>query len=83
MAVGKDYMLEKPPGPSASKRFFDQRVVPVAVNAASRLEFALDDAARSTGLRPSVILSASVTALALVGWLLVRNRPPAWRRGLY
>jgi hypothetical protein len=74
MLIGRDYLLEKPPGPSAPKRFFDQRVVPLAVNMASSLEFALDDAARRTGLRPVVILSATTVTAALLVWRLVRSR---------
>ena len=75
MIIGRDYLLEKPPGPSAPKQFLDQRVVPLAVNMASTLEFALDNAARRTGLRPAVILSATTVATALLAWCFVRSRP--------
>jgi hypothetical protein len=66
MTVGRDYMLEKPPGPSLPKWFIDTRIIPIGVNIAGSLEVALDRAAARTGLRPSVILVGAV-GLACVG----------------
>jgi hypothetical protein len=75
--IGRDYLLKKPGGPSAPKRFLDTQVVPMVANVAGRLEVALDQASVRTGVRPSVIL-AGVTGLAsLVLLSLLRGRRAA------
>ena len=71
MVIGRDYMLKKPAGPSAPKRFLDTRVVPRVVNMAGAAEVALDAAAVRAGIRPSVIVvgvagMAVFTALRLL-----------------
>ena len=76
MTVGRNYLLEKPSGPSEPKRLFDQWVIPLIVNFASRCEFALDDASRRTGLRPSIVLSTGIAALVTLIWAVVRGRTP-------
>ena len=75
MLIDRDYLLEKPPGPSAPKRFFDQRIVPLAVNGAGALEVGLVRAAGRSGLRPSVIVSVSVAALTLSALTMFRQKP--------
>lgn len=72
--IGRDYMLKKPAGPSAPKLFLDTRVVPLAVNAAGRLEEALDRASVRTGVRPSVILAGVAGAVSFVLFRLLRRR---------
>ncbi|ACB25718.1 hypothetical protein SR39_18980 [Methylobacterium radiotolerans] len=69
MAVGRDYLLRKPSGPSNPKLFLDTQVVPLAVNIAGSLEVALDRAAARTGVRPALILAG---ATGLIGLGLVR-----------
>ena len=68
MVVGRDYMLKKPDGPSASKHFLHTQLVPRAVNLAGGLEVALSRAATRTGIRPAVILAgiAAATVMAMV-----------------
>ena len=78
--IGRDYLLKKPAGPSKPKLFFDTKVVPVAVNAAGRLEVALDHASVRTGLRPSVILAGVLTTLLLALLSLLRGRARTTRR---
>ena len=79
MAVGRDYLLEKPRGPSAPKLFLDTKVVPLIVNVASGLEVALDRAAARSGLRPAVIVAGVTGALSLIFFRLVRKRSSAIR----
>ncbi|MEE7503101.1 hypothetical protein [Methylobacterium mesophilicum] len=69
MAVGRDYLLRKPSGPSGPKLFLDTQVVPLATNIAGSLEVALDRAAARTGVRPALILAG---ATGLIGLGLVR-----------
>jgi hypothetical protein len=81
VTIGRNYLLEKPPGPSAPKRLFDQRVIPLVVNLASRCEFALDDASQRTGVRPSFILFAGTAVLVAVTWSLARGRTSTKKPG--
>ncbi|MEE7494658.1 hypothetical protein [Methylobacterium oryzae] len=69
MAVGRDYLLKKPSGPSGLKLFLDTQVVPLAANIAGSLEVALDRAAARTGVRPALILAG---ATGLIGLGLIR-----------
>ena len=66
MVVSRDYMVRKPSGPSAPKRFLDTRIVPRLVNAAGSGEVLLDRAARRTGVRPSLILAGIGAGVALL-----------------
>ncbi len=75
--VGRDYMLRKPSGPSAPKLFFDTQVVPMATNAAGRLEVLLDRSAERTGIRPSVLLAGMAGLTSLVLFRLWRRQRPA------
>lgn len=75
MLIDRDYLLEKPSGPSAPKLFFDQKVVPLAVNMAGAVEVALVRAAERSGVRPSVIVSVSVAALTLSALAIFRRKP--------
>jgi hypothetical protein len=43
--VSKVYLLEKPPPPSRAKRFMDQRVVPLLIDAAGAVEGRLEELA--------------------------------------
>ncbi len=80
MIIGRNYLLKKPPSPSAPKFFLDTQVVPFAVNLAGEVEVMLDRAARRSGVRPAVIV-AGVTGLASYGLFhLLRSRRVAGRR---
>jgi hypothetical protein len=82
VTVGRDYMLEKPSGPSAPKLFLDTKIVPMAVNAAGSLEVALDRASARTGIRPSLILTGLVglASIVLLGLALRPTTALARRR---
>jgi hypothetical protein len=71
VAVGRDYMLKKPAGPSAPKLFLDTKVVPTVVNFLGSAEVTLDRLSLRTGVRPGVIL-AGAAAFGTVGiyWLV-------------
>ncbi len=71
--VDDAYLLEKPSGPSAAKRFLDQVVLPIAIDAAGAGEDAVQRLSQRTGLRPVVIV-AGVAAGTLL--LLAAARPP-------
>jgi len=75
MTISRDYLLKKPPGPSAPKLFLDTRVIPLIVNIAGGAEVALDRTAVRSGIRPAVILAGAVGAvsLALLGALRLRT----------
>jgi len=75
--IGRDYMLEKPAGPSAPKLFLDTQVVPLAVNIAGGLEVALDRASMRTGIRPAIILAGVTGAVSLALYSLLRGRSRA------
>lgn len=77
MIIGRDYLLEKPPGPSAPKLFLDTQVVPLAVNAAGGLEVALHRVAARTGVRPAVILAGVAGLASLVLFNLFGRRTRA------
>src|ERR1700712_2327362 len=55
--ISPDYMLEKPPGPSAAKVFLDTRVIPAAIDIAGTCEVALEQASKRTGLSVPVLLT--------------------------
>ena len=74
MLIDRDYLLEMPPGPPAPKRFFDQQIVPIAVNFAGAVEVALVRAADRSGVRPSVIVSISVAALTVSAVAIFRRK---------
>ncbi|MGI4800899.1 MAG: hypothetical protein ACRYG8_44120 [Janthinobacterium lividum] len=71
MTIHPDYMLKKPSGPSASKQFLDQRVVPLAVNAVGALEVGLYRVSDRTGIRPALLmtgLTAGFSFLLMSRW---------------
>ena len=72
--ITRDYLLEKPRGPSAAKVFLDQRVIPAAIDAAGACEVALERASQRTGLSVPVLLAGAGGLLALVAWR-------GWRAG--
>lgn len=79
MIVGRDYLLHKPPGPSAPKLFLDTAIIPLAVNAAGGLETALERASVRLGVRPAVILAGVTGALSFGLFALLRRRSTTGR----
>lgn len=54
--VTQRYMLERRPPPSRGKLFLDQRVIPLAIDAAGSCEVALQRLSRRSGLNPVVLI---------------------------
>ena len=73
MTVDRDYMLRKPPGPSATQLFVDTRIVPPVVNLLWDMEVALNRASVRTGVRPAIIVGGVAGALSLILFRLLRG----------
>lgn len=73
MTVGRDYMLRKDRGPSAPKLFLDTKIVPRLVNSAGGAEVALDRIARSTRVRPSLLLAGAAGVLSFAAYRMARQ----------
>ena len=73
MTIDRDYMLRKPPGPSATQLFVDTRIVPLVVNMAWDLEVTLNRASVRTGLRPAIIVCGATGILFLTLLRLFRD----------
>jgi hypothetical protein len=65
--VSVDYMIAKPPPPSALRRLFNQRAMPAAIDAATRVEDAVHTLGESTRQQPILALSLAVGAGVLLG----------------
>lgn len=65
MTVEPNYMLEKPSGPSRSKLFLDQTVVPALANAAGAVEGGMERAVIVARRNP-VLAVGLATGLGLV-----------------
>ena len=78
MTVHRDYMVHKPSGPSATKRFLDQRLVPLTVNAVGALEVGLYRVSDRMGIRPAVITTGLMVGASIL--LMSRWRRPRYRR---
>ncbi len=72
--VNRAYLLEKPSGPSASKIFFDQQVIPVFIDAAGSVEGMLERMAMSVRRRPIEALGAALGIGTLATLLTVPAR---------
>jgi hypothetical protein len=71
MLINRDYMLEKPPGPSASKLFLDQAVVPALANAAGAVEAGVERVVVAARRNPRL----AVGVVAGIGLALTMARP--------
>jgi hypothetical protein len=71
--VSIDYMIAKPPPPSAMRRLFNQRAMPVAIDAAMRVEDAVHMLGQNTRQRPILALSLAVGAGVLLGTVWPRR----------
>lgn len=77
MTVGREYLMKKPPRPSAAKVFFDRRFIPRAVNITGSAEAALDRVATRTSIRPLLILSYSAAMMSLIAVIQWRKHNTA------
>jgi hypothetical protein len=71
MLVDRDYMLEKPSGPSMSKLFLDQAVVPALANTAGAVEGGIERVVVATRRNPLL----AVGIVAGIGLALAMVRP--------
>ncbi len=68
------YLLEQLPPPTKLKVFVDQRVFPMAINAAANVEMLLERAAVGARERPVRALGLAVGAGFLISMMLTRRR---------
>lgn len=74
--VDRDYLLKKPSGPSAPKRFLDTKIVPLAANTAGRFEVALDQTSARLGIRPALVVAGAAGLAAVLAARLLRTPAP-------
>ena len=72
--ISRDYLLKKEGGPSAPKLFLDQKVIPVAIDAAGAVEGALERVAVRVRRMPVSALAAALGTGTLVTLLAVPRR---------
>ncbi len=72
--VGKDYLLEKPPGPTAPVRFVHQQVMPVMIDIAGAGEVALQRLSNRLAVKPAAILGGLAGAGAIFILAALRRR---------
>lgn len=72
--VSQAYMTEKPAGPSPVKVFFDQKVMPVAINAAGDFEGVLERVAIGARRAPVASLAAALGVGTLLMLCVVPRR---------
>ena len=72
--IDRDYLLKKGAGPSAPKLFLDQKVIPMAIDAAGAVEGVLERVAVRVRRRPVSALAAALGTGTLVTLLAVPRR---------
>ncbi len=72
--VTRDYQLAKPPPPPAWKRFFDQRIIPLAIDLAGAAESAALGGAGRVQRRPWLAAALLVGGLGLPVVLMIGRR---------
>ncbi|MGI4745723.1 MAG: hypothetical protein ACRYGI_07860 [Janthinobacterium lividum] len=72
--VSQAYMLEKPSGPSPIKVWFDQKVIPVVINAAGDVEGLLERVAIGARKAPIASLAAALGVGTLLTLCVVPSR---------
>jgi hypothetical protein len=72
--VSPDYLAGKTADPSRLKHVFEQRLLPVAIDAAGSVEAALEGVARRTRRQPAVALGLACSASLLLSMLMIRRR---------
>jgi hypothetical protein len=71
--VDRSYLLDKPAPPTPARRWFDQRAMPVAIDAAGSMERALEDVAQATRRQPASVLAIAAAVGFLAATLLPRS----------
>ena len=72
--IDRDYLLKKESGPSALKVFFNQKVVPAAINLAGAVEGILEQVAIQVRRKPMPALAAALGTGTLITLLAVPRR---------
>ena len=72
--IDRDYLLKKGGGPSAPKLFLDQRVIPLAIDAAGAVEGALERVAVRVRRMPVAALIAALGSGTLITLLALPRR---------
>jgi hypothetical protein len=72
--VSPKYLAGKTTVPSRFKRFFDRRVLPVAIDAAGSVEAVLEGVACRARRQPAVALGLACSASFLLSMLIGRRR---------
>lgn len=73
--VSEAYLQDRPGPPLAARRFFDQQVIPAAIDAAAAVEALAERLAVQVRRAPAPVLGAVLAAGFLAGWA-------GWRRAL-
>jgi hypothetical protein len=71
--VSSSYLDRKPAPPSGLKRFFDQRVIPMAIDGAAGLEIGVASAGRHLRRNPAMSLGLAL-GMGILLALVVRQR---------
>jgi hypothetical protein len=72
--VSSAYLVRKPASPSELKRFFDQRIIPAAIDGAGCLDMGIAKVASEFRRRPKIGLGLSLALGALVAISLSSRR---------
>jgi hypothetical protein len=76
--VSSSYLVRKPAPPSDLKRFFDQRIMPAAIDGAARLDMGLVKISEQMRRNPAMALGLAVgMGVLLAAWLRPRGTPKA------
>jgi hypothetical protein len=67
--VDRSYLLNRPPRPSGLKRYVDQEVIPLAIDAAGALEAVLERLSRRAAAQP-LTAAAAAFGIGLLGCLV-------------
>ena len=81
--VDASYMTENAGPPSAAKRYFDQEVIPAAIDALGGLEAGVEQVARAVKARPALVLAGALLLGAALPALILAmqaRRGPWYRR---
>jgi hypothetical protein len=68
------YLTHKPAAPSAPKRYFDQQVMPVLIDAAGGVEAVLEQVAIRVKRSPGESLAITAGTAAVLSFLLKRRQ---------
>ncbi len=72
--VSKTYMLDRPPRPSPLKEYFDQQVIPAALNAVAPVEAALYRVSERARARPGAALLGALVLGYGLRWIAGHRR---------